>query len=248
MIRGKKNFLPPHPLVMGFGLLFRLDESSLASHLNERRVRGEDEALQEDQEEPRKEQNDSGSDEEIISEGETSKEPDTVPVSPNDNVEASNLKDLHDENSSDKDITSQLEVLMDKALGLGPAKLSNNTSGLDDNKSTLEAADDVEEKKAAVREKPHVSKAERRKLKKGQNKNEIVSELHENEAGNKPVLSGSQQDKVKENLKTASMKISRGQKGKLKKIKEKYAEQDEEEREIRMALLAVNAMIFGFVY
>nr|CAD1816868.1 unnamed protein product [Ananas comosus var. bracteatus] len=238
MIRGKKNFLPPHPLVMGFGLLFRLDESSLASHLNERRVRGEDEALQEDQEEPRKEQNDSGSDEEIISEGETSKEPDTVPVSPNDIVEASNLKDLHDENSSDKDITSQLEVLMDKALGLGPTKLSNNTSGLDDNKSTLEAADDVEEKKAAVREKPHVSKAERRKLKKGQNKNEIVSELHENEAGNKPVLSGSQQDKVKENLKTAGMKISRGQKGKLKKIKEKYAEQDEEEREIRMALLA----------
>ncbi|KAK1294026.1 hypothetical protein QJS10_CPA16g01710 [Acorus calamus] len=39
MIRGKKNFLPPHPLVMGFGILFRLDESSLASHINERRVR-----------------------------------------------------------------------------------------------------------------------------------------------------------------------------------------------------------------
>ncbi|XP_042510174.1 nuclear export mediator factor NEMF homolog [Macadamia integrifolia] len=43
MIRGKKNFLPPHPLIMGFGILFRLDESSLGSHFNERRVKGEDE-------------------------------------------------------------------------------------------------------------------------------------------------------------------------------------------------------------
>ncbi|PWA81457.1 ribonuclease H-like domain-containing protein [Artemisia annua] len=38
MIRGKKNFLPPHPLIMGFGILFRLDETSLGSHLNERRI------------------------------------------------------------------------------------------------------------------------------------------------------------------------------------------------------------------
>jgi hypothetical protein len=37
MIRGKKNFLPPSPLVMGIGFLFVLDESSLARHLGERR-------------------------------------------------------------------------------------------------------------------------------------------------------------------------------------------------------------------
>ncbi|PWA57840.1 zinc knuckle CCHC-type [Artemisia annua] len=43
MIRGKKNFLHPHPLIMGFGILFCLDETSLGSHLNERRVRGEEE-------------------------------------------------------------------------------------------------------------------------------------------------------------------------------------------------------------
>ncbi|KAL9691384.1 hypothetical protein QQ045_011805 [Rhodiola kirilowii] len=50
MIRGKKNFLPPHPLIMGFGLLFRLDESSLGSHLNERRVRGEEDGVNEAEE------------------------------------------------------------------------------------------------------------------------------------------------------------------------------------------------------
>eukprot|EP00282_Hemiselmis_andersenii_P032768 CAMPEP_0169451756 /NCGR_PEP_ID=MMETSP1042-20121227/13868_1 /TAXON_ID=464988 /ORGANISM="Hemiselmis andersenii, Strain CCMP1180" /LENGTH=638 /DNA_ID=CAMNT_0009563691 /DNA_START=64 /DNA_END=1977 /DNA_ORIENTATION=- len=39
MIRGKKNFLPPNPLVMGFGLLFRIDETCVANHVGERRVR-----------------------------------------------------------------------------------------------------------------------------------------------------------------------------------------------------------------
>src|SRR5690606_32388782 len=35
MIRGRKNFLPPATLEMGFGLLFRLEESSIARHLGE---------------------------------------------------------------------------------------------------------------------------------------------------------------------------------------------------------------------
>ena len=37
MIRGKKNFLPPAQLIMGFGLLFRLDDSCLANHVGERK-------------------------------------------------------------------------------------------------------------------------------------------------------------------------------------------------------------------
>jgi len=41
MIRGKKNFLPAAHMVMGFGFLFKLDDSCLAAHINERRVRGE---------------------------------------------------------------------------------------------------------------------------------------------------------------------------------------------------------------
>ncbi|KAG5457520.1 MAG: hypothetical protein BJ554DRAFT_2438 [Olpidium bornovanus] len=33
MVRGKKNFLPPAQLVYGFGILFKLDESSTARHI-----------------------------------------------------------------------------------------------------------------------------------------------------------------------------------------------------------------------
>ncbi len=39
MIRGRKNFLPSQPLVMGIGWLFKLEEGSVASHLGERAPR-----------------------------------------------------------------------------------------------------------------------------------------------------------------------------------------------------------------
>lgn len=43
MVRGKKNFLNPSRLEMGFGLLFKTDESSLPRHINDRKVKYEDE-------------------------------------------------------------------------------------------------------------------------------------------------------------------------------------------------------------
>ncbi|KAI9139262.1 fibronectin-binding protein A N-terminus-domain-containing protein [Paraphysoderma sedebokerense] len=38
MIRGKKNFLPPSQLVYGFGILFKVDETSVGRHIGERRI------------------------------------------------------------------------------------------------------------------------------------------------------------------------------------------------------------------
>lgn len=39
MIRGKKNYLPPSHLILGFGILFKLGDDCLENHKNERRVR-----------------------------------------------------------------------------------------------------------------------------------------------------------------------------------------------------------------
>eukprot|EP00955_Chlamydomonas_euryale_P020472 217069-Chlamydomonas_euryale.AAC.1 len=39
MVRGRKNFLPPQPLVFGFGFMFKLDDDSIARHLGERTPR-----------------------------------------------------------------------------------------------------------------------------------------------------------------------------------------------------------------
>lgn len=275
MIRGKKNFLPPHPLVMGFGILFRLDESSLASHLNERRVRGEDEDLDEMVMEPRKEQSNSDSDEEIIEEGDTSKESenhlDPSMLQPNVNADimseddatvtinsesttpnpsqvfprleagernflAGSSSEVND--SIESPDSSQLDLLLDKALGLGPVKLSSKSTGFDVHDSTAAETPANEDKKGTGREKPYISKAERRKLKKGQkNTSDTANGFEENENG---IRTSDMQLDSNETLRAANPKITRGQKGKLKKIKEKYAEQDEEERRLRMALLAVS--------
>lgn len=40
MVRGRKNFLPPQPLIFGFGFLFRLADECIAGHFGERVVRG----------------------------------------------------------------------------------------------------------------------------------------------------------------------------------------------------------------
>lgn len=275
MIRGRKNFLPPHPLVMGFGVMFRLDESSLASHLNERRVRGEDEGPLEMEVESYKEQDNSDSDEQDIDVQDTSKETenhfnpirqqpneetdtitgfDSVIVTLTTEATSSNPPEAFSQDETgegnfhagrpldiddriDTSGSSQLDLLIDKALGLRPAKLSNNNTVSDTHGSTEVESQTNEIKTSIGREKPYISKAERRKLKKGQNTSDAAKGSDENENDTSPAnsqLDGNQK------VRPVNPKITRGQKGKLKKIKEKYAEQDEEERRIRMALLAVS--------
>uniref|UniRef100_A0A7N8Y5L7 Ribosome quality control complex subunit NEMF n=1 Tax=Mastacembelus armatus TaxID=205130 RepID=A0A7N8Y5L7_9TELE len=47
MIRGKKNFLPPSYLIMGFGFLFKVDEQSVFRHTGERKVKTVEEDMEE---------------------------------------------------------------------------------------------------------------------------------------------------------------------------------------------------------
>ncbi|KAG5404928.1 hypothetical protein IGI04_011047 [Brassica rapa subsp. trilocularis] len=266
MIRGKKNFLPPHPLIMGFGLLFRLDESSLGAHLNERRVRGEEEGM-----------NDVGMethapDEQSDAESENEAENEEVSAAGEKNLEESDTALSQDTSSLDMNssgidgenvaaATSQLEDLLDRTLGLGTATVAGKNPTIETSKDESEE----QEKKSVVRDKPYISKAQRRKLKMGESGNTAADDntgQEKPERKEKSVSSGNtaadgntekekQQSKAKnassssrqanktipEN-KPAGEKVSRGQRGKLKKMKEKYADQDEEERKIRMALLA----------
>ncbi|KAL9251567.1 Ribosome quality control complex subunit NEMF-like protein [Drosera capensis] len=272
MIRGKKNFLPPHPLIMGFGLLFRLDESSLGSHLNERRVRGEEglpvkdengvddadlvsdseeEPTHENLPEPSKDPEASAENRETWSEGpghsltesnlhlSTSEvtHADEIPVQQKDCLSIYTSQTTTGGNNISS-FAPQLEDLMDRALGLGvaapsPKKYSKETTRLEES--------NLEEKKGSVRDKPYISKADRRKLKKGQKNSDggaAVSKENEREEDESSL--GEPDNK---NAKPMVGKVSRGQKAKLKKIKEKYADQDEEERHIRMALLASSGKV-----
>ncbi|XP_058196212.1 uncharacterized protein LOC131312467 isoform X1 [Rhododendron vialii] len=277
MIRGKKNFLPPHPLIMGFGMLFRLDESSLGSHLNERRIRGDEEGINENEESgPFKEISDSDSEEEVPIEKHTperSKESSTdhrklisgglslevgsgnglrsseFKAIHSDEVsveESTNLKDFDDKKVAETSLESvasvspQLEDILDRALELGAASISVKDYGRLAAQVNSTEEHSHEDERPMVREKPYISKAERRKLKKGDSSS-IAGESveHEKENVEDKSIEVSQPDKNDQNMKQGGGgKVSRGQRSKLKKLKEKYANQDEEERSIRMALLA----------
>ncbi|KAL5849225.1 hypothetical protein ACOSQ4_007238 [Xanthoceras sorbifolium] len=258
MIRGKKNFLPPHPLIMGFGLLFRLDESSLGSHLNERRIRGEEEGMDDVEESGSlKENSDSESEKGVIDEkpvieslsvtdsaktGSTSSATRAIDTHEY-HVEGKTLFNGIDSKISDtagNDVTSvtpQLEDLIDRALGLGSATVLNPKYGLETSQVDLVEEDNHEERKATARDKPHISKAERRKLKKGQNSRDVDAKIEQEKEKVNDNNANQAERSVKNKIPEVG-KISRGQKGKIKKMKEKYADQDEEERNIRMALLA----------
>lgn len=268
MIRGKKNFLPPLPLVMGFGILFRLDESSLGSHLNERRVRGEDEGAPEMEADSHKGISESDSGDEISNE-DGRDELDALSKLESDHYEVekhfyheneattnalasgsqiaehlertvcgeeSHSNGLH--NGKNFDTTSfKLDDIIDKVLSVGPSKLLHKDSGLTNYPSSL--PEDSEGIKSIGRDKPYISKTERRRLKKNpKNGSSVANASNEQEEDDECSTSSMPPDKVQQNLKPVNAKVARGQRGKLKKIKEKYAEQDEEEREIRMTLLA----------
>ncbi|KAF8111949.1 hypothetical protein N665_0070s0019 [Sinapis alba] len=267
MIRGKKNFLPPHPLIMGFGLLFRLDESSLGAHLNERRVRGEEEGMNDvvmethaPDEHSDAESENEAENEEVSAEGEKNLQESNTALSQDTPSLDMNSSGMDGENVAAA--TSQLEDLLDRTLGLGTATVAGKNHTIETSKDESEE----QEKKSVVRDKPYISKAQRRKLKMGESGNTAADDNTGQEklerkakdvsSGNTTADSNTEKEKQQRKAKDASSsssgqanktipenkpageKVSRGQRGKLKKMKEKYADQDEEERKIRMALLA----------
>ncbi|XAR49724.1 hypothetical protein NMG60_11033006 [Bertholletia excelsa] len=184
MIRGKKNFLPPHPLIMGFGILFRLDESSLGSHLNERRVKGEEEGINDAGETGSfKELSDPDSDKEVVEENHmlqsksiagSQTEPSTVisgeaPVEDGTNSSNFNNEQVTEiAGESVSSVSPQLEDILDRALELGAATAPSKDYGLRYSQAYPSEEYNHDEEKIKVREKPYISKAGRRKLKKGQ--------------------------------------------------------------------------------
>lgn len=280
IIRGKKNFLPPHPLIMGFGILFRLDESSLALHLNERRIRGEDEESHDvEGKDVSLGRNEFASQENFqnIQVNDTNMECTDLSNAYNFKKELNYLSKANNENTtissqsksivlntnpdgedsyklrnsqdtlypdiSVSSISSQLENLIDNALEVGSANvLGKNVSDI----PLVSRIDnhDFEENKGVSKDKNFISKAERRKLKKIQDNNndKKVGIIDKEEC-----TSNGPKKETSNSMKPSAPKMTRGQKGKLKKIKEKYAMQDDEERRIRMALLAVSEPSFDFI-
>lgn len=211
MIRGKKNFLPPCHLILGLSFLFKLEDSSIARHAGERRIRTFDE-----------EQNEG-----TQSIGVENEKLDDIPEEEqeiellNSDNEADNKRVEDDQSSSDDESNTQypdthVKIQHDTGDAAIPKieRLISEISVQSDELIPDEDSGFIIHAAAQRVKQPKQKKADKKK-------------------GNKNEARFPDDSKTKNSDKTTQ----RRQKGKLRKIKEKYKDQDEEERQIRMAIL-----------
>ncbi|KOC59782.1 Nuclear export mediator factor NEMF like protein [Habropoda laboriosa] len=200
MIRGKKNYLPPCQLVMGFGFLFRLEESSIERHKDERRVRviddeseHTDSVIEEDREI------------ELIEDSEEDEQVENK----------DNLHPIQEESKAD--------LIMEENINQDTSDEDDNPSQFPDTQIKIDVSD-AEDVIYLGDDKP------------------IVINTAPKEKGSKvkPKPPPTKENKEKTELETKKndqVVLKRGQKGRLKKMKEKYKDQDEEDRKLSMQVL-----------
>lgn len=221
MIRGKKNYLPPCHLIMGFSFLFKLEDSSVARHKDERRHRvleeGE-ESVDNSVTESKEKDEPKDDDIEIVLSDDDGQDKEADMIEEEDEEQQSQVQfpdtEIRIEHTADN------KVNITKAVGA--LNLDASTSDEDDSNSQEEKVIYLGDDIPVVIKPP--SLPNRSKPPTNKNKQKKVKE--EKEESQKQQQQQQQQPQQK-----------RGKKGKLKKIKEKYKDQDDEERELRMAVL-----------
>ncbi|XP_028293411.1 ribosome quality control complex subunit NEMF isoform X2 [Gouania willdenowi] len=233
MIRGKKNFLPPSYVIMGFGFLFKVDEQSVFRHRGERKVKTVEEDMEEvtsraaelleDGEELMGEESaneDQG--EEKPGDGEMKEDGEMV-SEPRVTEEEEEEEEEENEDVSFPDTNISLSHLQ-------PSRSSHNP-GFQKETNTQAEVDSKTHK--------HVTAKQRREEKKKKQKQEVEEKVEVSSSGaaadqgSKGGAGGTGTGGGG----PSQQPLKRGQKKKLKKIKDKYKDQDEEDRELRMQLL-----------
>ncbi|KAK8390645.1 hypothetical protein O3P69_010388 [Scylla paramamosain] len=251
MVRGKKNFLPPSHLVYGFGFLFRLEDDSIPRHAGERKVRTQDdehrERMRKKRSHPRmgkikeegnetvkKEENDEENGEEAEDKDEGS-EKGTEDVK----SEEEDAEEKHQEEAVEfPDTMVEMSHIGGAQFSLRTRTVStvSHTSGQSGGQD--DEGGEGQEVVFLGDDKPVV--VQRRK------NNSVSSSGGKGKKGGKKGGEGqkgapdhtNQLKEVEEGMNESSKggPPKRGQKGKMKK-REKYRDQDEEERNLRMSLL-----------
>lgn len=207
MIRGKKNYLPPCYLIMGFGFLFRLDDESIINHKDERKVKNVNDGDEDDLAV-------SSNDVEVEVPDESDEEQDNE-----DSLEKEEFPDkenpLHGNENADQTEFPDTKVQLEHVDGdkffmktCASSQFAESVLG-DDNEPSV----GVQHHEVVTKNKKNICPKEN-----------VTSDMHD-------------ADKASSTSSTGSCQMKRGQKYKLKKIKEKYKDQDDEDRELAMAIL-----------
>jgi len=230
MIRGKKNFLPPTQLVLGFGFLFRLSEESIPRHANERSRRTQTSSIGD------------GSIRSSISEGDGLAEAqhELSPIDSDDSGDTDPEKSDYDEDAFPD---TRVEVGLPPGVlrGRTVSCVSASSAGVSDDVGGSSSGLAEEEGEGTVitagilpgartMDSAKLAKNAKKKEKEAKKKGKGVDK--ETTVPVEPAQSTSSS--------STGNKPKRGQHGRQKKLKEKYRFQDDEERELRMQLLQVS--------
>ncbi|XP_060685267.1 ribosome quality control complex subunit NEMF-like [Hemiscyllium ocellatum] len=229
MIRGKKNYLPPSYLMMGFGFLFKVDEQFICRHVGERKVKVQDEDME----------TVTSSTSELFSE-------DTIPLAQSDNDESSSdenqetgteagnnhceeMKGIgegqQDESSSDDDKEAPTQAGKDQCKEVHRVadvqQNNDDSSSSDDTETSIEAENNQHEevKRAAADHQDTESSS-------GDEK-EVSKETDNKQCKEVQVTAKDQKDKAEDELdKQAEKEDDLKESGDLQKVE---IDQDEEE-------------------
>ncbi|KAI7373367.1 hypothetical protein KC328_g16666, partial [Hortaea werneckii] len=235
MIKGKKNFLPPAQLLLGFAVLFRISEESKARHVKHR--------VQDDDGQktaPAGATSDGG-------QGENDDDDDDFPdAQPNGNAseEDGNEDDEFPDAQANMSVASAEEdedharPEASNPLQGGEAKLEGQNEQQEEDSSSESEEDDATHEGDETTSVAHETADVSTKPAAEQAKDALLSASRDSSARER-----------KEHRKAAAQAAQkkkggpkvRGKKGKAKKIAQKYADQDEEDREMAMQLLGSRA-------
>ncbi|XP_029937910.1 ribosome quality control complex subunit NEMF [Myripristis murdjan] len=261
MIRGKKNFLPPSYLMMGFGFLFKVDEQCVFRHRGERKVKTIEEDMEEvtsstaelleegeeligDDSSNEGEGEDKGGvggetedkmKKENEVEGEDGASDTPAGVSKESASDADRMEDEAEEDEGESDKEAEMKSdeesgevsFPDTTISLSHLQPSSTQNAGFKKEVTTQAEVDTQGRKHMTAKQRREEKKKKQKQDGGHSdgKTEDSSDVPGANQGAKSGGGPSQQP------------LKRGQKNKLKKIKEKYKDQDEEDRELMMKLL-----------
>lgn len=208
MIRGKKNYLPPCQLIMGLGFLFRLEDSSIERHKDERRVRIIDDEIERNE---------------------------TI-------VEIDKEIELEENSDEDEDLENptQLDSIKEESF-MESDMISKEDEGKHDSTSDEDTDfPDVQIKidYSTLRVELHDENGSIDK--KNEENISFVGKsmlINSNKEGTTKLSQQLPLKSDKESKKLEQGQLKRGQKSRLKKMKEKYKDQDEEDRHLAMEVL-----------
>ncbi|KAJ3211846.1 hypothetical protein HDU67_004227 [Dinochytrium kinnereticum] len=252
-IKGSKNYIAPSQIAYGFGILFVMDESNKSSHFSERRPWARDVDYASLPPETALEHDNSlvslstRYDTEIINDEITADQ--TADDFSKLDLSSKEPEAVNDENATDAGVESLEETATGHdVVSLQDATVSDAESDASDGEETVEKEEVTTACSGSSTPAPdngqlktrHLSAKERRSLKKSGNGG-TSSGLGSPRPSTSSVMS-SQSEAGEQRRQPPSQKaLPRGKKAKLKRAKERYADQDDEDKQVMMEVLGVPA-------